>query len=146
MSKFKADVKTEWNGPVVIKDFDKAMFRSLHESADIVLSQAKALSPSDMAELRGSLNKQVTAKNAVVGTNAEYAPYVEFGTRPHAAPISALQGWADRHGIPVGAVWQSIKRKGTKAQPYLLPSLTANIRKIIAVFKKNNIKVKWVFK
>ena len=143
---FKADAKTEWNGPLAIKDFDKAMFRSLNEGADIVLSQAKALAPSDIAELRGSLTKQVTAANAVVGTNVEYAPYVEFGTRPHAAPISALQGWADRHGIPVGAVWMSIKRKGTKAQPFLLPSLTANIRKIIAVFKKNNIKVKWVFK
>jgi len=143
---FKADAKTEWNGPLAIKDFDKAMFRSLHESADIVVGQAKALAPSDMAELRGSIDKQVTAQNAVVGPNVDYAPYVEFPTRPHAAPISALQGWADRHGIPVGAVWMSIKRKGTKAQPFLLPSLTANIRKIIAVFAKNNIKVKWVFK
>lgn len=146
MSKFKAGAKTEWNGPEAIKDFDIAMFKSLSEGADIVLSQAKALAPSDLRQLAGSLNKQVSAKNAVVGTNIEYAPYVEFGTRPHAAPISALQGWADRHGIPVGAVWMSIKKKGTKAQPFLLPSLTGNIRKIIAVFAKNNIKVKWVFK
>ncbi len=143
---FKANAKTEWNGPAVIQDFDRAQFKSLFESADIVLSQAKALAPSDIAELRGSLNKQVTKNNAVVGTNVEYAPFVEFGTRPHAAPISALKGWADRHGIPVGAVWMSIKKKGTKAQPFLLPSLTANIRKIIAIFAKNNIKIKWIFK
>ena len=146
MSKFKAEAKTEWNGSLAIKDFNNAMFKSLHEGADIILSQAKALAPSDLRELTGSLNKKVTKDNAVVGTNVEYAPFVEFGTRPHAAPISALQGWADRHGIPVGAVFGSIKKKGTKAQPFLLPSLTANIRKIIAVFAKNNIKVKWIFK
>jgi len=139
-------VKVEWNGEQVMRDFDKMIFKSLHEGSDLVVSQAKALAPSDMAELRGSINKNVTAKNAVSGTNIDYAPYVEFGTRPHAAPISALQGWADRHGIPVGAVWMSIKKKGTKAQPFLWPAFTGNIKNIIAVFRKNGIKLKWVVK
>ncbi len=141
---FKPDVKTEWNGPLVIKDFDKAQFKSLFQSAVIVEGSAVARVAVDLAQLKGSINKDVKPTVAIVGTNDEKAPFIEFGTRPHAAPISALKGWADRHGIPVGAVWTSIKRKGTKAQPFLLPSLTENIRKIIDRFRKNNINLKWV--
>ena len=142
------DVKTdlEWNGKECKQDFDKMMYKSLYEGGAIVEGQAKATVTTDMAELRQSINKQVDNKSAVIGTNVEYAPYVEFGTRPHKAPISALKGWADRHGIPVGAVWMSIAKKGTKAQPFLLPALVDNVKKIIAVFKRNGINLKWVQK
>ena len=43
----------------------------------------------------------------------EYAWYVEEGSPPHSAPIEALRPWAERHGIPVGAVWYKIKTEGT---------------------------------
>jgi len=143
----KTEVKTEWNGKEVMKDFDKAMFKSLFTGASIVEGQAAATvsgQSTDLGQLLQSITKQVSSTKAVIGTNDAKAPHIEFGTRPHAAPISALQGWADRHGIPVGAVWMSIKRKGTKAQPFLLPALLKNVKKIIAVFAKNNINLKWV--
>ena len=44
----------------------------------------------------------------------DYAIYVEEGTKPHFPPIKALQGWADRHGIPVWAVAMKIAREGTE--------------------------------
>ena len=44
----------------------------------------------------------------------KYAAAVEYGTKPHFPPISALQGWADRHGIPVWAVARKIAREGTE--------------------------------
>ena len=44
----------------------------------------------------------------------KYAAYVEYGTKPHTPPVSALQGWADRHGIPVWAVVRKIQREGTE--------------------------------
>lgn len=44
----------------------------------------------------------------------EYAYYVEEGSPPHWPNIDALQGWADRHGIPVWAVAASIAKKGTE--------------------------------
>ena len=113
---FKPNAKTEWNGPLAIKDFDKAMFKSLTESAIIVESQAKALTPVDTGNLRGSITRDVKKDSAVVGTNVLYAIYVELGTRFQ------------------------------RAQAFLFPALTGNIRKIIAIFAKNNIKVKWVVK
>ena len=142
------DAKTElqWNGKEVKQDFDKMVYKSLYESAVIVEGQAKASAPSDMSQLRDSIGKEVTAKSAVIGTNVEHAPFIEFGTRPHKAPISALKGWAERHGIPVGAVWMSIAKKGTKAQPFLYPAFTKNIERIKGIFKKNGINLKWVQK
>lgn len=44
----------------------------------------------------------------------KYAAAMEYGTKPHFPPISALQGWADRHGIPVWAVARKIARDGTE--------------------------------
>jgi hypothetical protein len=44
----------------------------------------------------------------------KYAIFVEKDTRPHFPPIRALQGWADRHNIPVYAVAMAIAKHGTK--------------------------------
>lgn len=44
----------------------------------------------------------------------EYAIFVERGTKPHFPPIAALQGWADRHGIPAFLVARKIARDGTE--------------------------------
>jgi len=73
---------------------------------------------------RGVLLRGMRAKNRSSRARAEfvirpgeagdrYAIFVEKDTRPHWPPISALQGWADRHNIPVYAVAQKIAREGT---------------------------------
>mgnify|MGYP000123764867 CR=1 FL=1 len=51
-------------------------------------------------------------------TADKYAWFMEAGTRPHWAPRDALQGWADRHGIPVFLVQKAIAEKGTKPRKY----------------------------
>ncbi len=69
----------------------------------------------------GRLQKGITFDTYVKPPSVElrivsketYTVYVLRGTRPHSAPWSALQGWADRHGIPVFLVWRSIKLHGT---------------------------------
>ncbi len=48
----------------------------------------------------------------------EYAVPLELGSRPHMPPIDALQGWADRHGIPVWALAKKIARDGTEGRHY----------------------------
>lgn len=69
----------------------------------------------------GTLQKGISFDTYVSKPNVElrivskaaHTMYVLRGTRPHSAPWSALQGWADRHGIPVYLVWRSIKLHGT---------------------------------
>ena len=112
----KVATDLKWNGRACMKDFDSAQYKSLYQSAALVEGQAKAKAPTDTGHLRQSITKDVNKDNATIGTNVEYAPYVEFGTRRQ------------------------------KAQPYLLPSLLKNVKKIINIFKSNGINLKWVYK
>lgn len=48
----------------------------------------------------------------------KYAAAVEYGSKPHFPPIAALQGWADRHNIPVWLVANKIAREGTEPRHF----------------------------
>lgn len=70
-------------------------------------------------------------------TADEYAIFVEEGTRPHRAPIDALRPWAERHGIPVGAVWYKIATEGTDPRWFardafeeIYPSVTRDVPRL----------------
>ena len=129
-----------WNGAKVSKDFDLAQFKSLYQSASLVEAEAKSNVATDKGLLRQSINKQVDKNNAVIGTNVEYAPFVEFATRPHVITVknaSVLSNGKKFFG-------KSVNHPGTKAQPFLLPALTKNIKRIIKIFAKNGINLKWV--
>jgi hypothetical protein len=52
----------------------------------------------------------------------KYAVPLDQGSKPHFPPIEALQGWADRHGVPVWAVARKIAKKGTKARRFWKPT------------------------
>ena len=59
--------------------------KALTEAALIVEGAAKNLSPVDTGNLKGSITHAVGKDDARVGTNVEYAPYVEYGTSKMAA-------------------------------------------------------------
>ena len=66
---------------------------------------AKKNTPVDTGNLRSSINTQLVAKKtdrteAVVGTNVEYAPFVEFGTR-EMKPRSMFHKVIDENGQEV---------------------------------------------
>ena len=48
-------------------------------------THAKALTPVDTGNLRNSMAHSVSGDAAYIGSNVEYAPYVEFGTRRNKA-------------------------------------------------------------
>ena len=52
----------------------------LDRACIIVENQAKINCPVKYGTLRASITHEVEGVNGVVGTNTEYAPYVEFGT------------------------------------------------------------------
>ena len=52
-----------------------------------------------------------------------YASYVHDGTAPHMPPVKELEAWAKKKGISPWAVAMSIKKKGTKANPFLQRSV-----------------------
>lgn len=74
-------------------------------SCKVVEADAKAMCPVDTGELRKSITSEVSGTTGVVGTNKEYAMYVEFGTYKMAA------------------------------QPYLVPALKENEEKVVQIIK-----------
>lgn len=95
--------------------------RWLTKSVLLLEGEVKRQTPVDTGRLRASITHQVQPFRAWVGTNVKYAPFVEFGTRPHFPPPVALQPWARRHGFPPGPsgafmVAHAIARRGTRAR------------------------------
>lgn len=66
----------------VQKDFEKRIEKALTEIGLVAERYAKEMCPVDTGNLRGSINNKPTmVEQAVyIGTNVEYAPYVELGT------------------------------------------------------------------
>lgn len=72
-------------------------------------------------------------------SNVPYARYVEKGTRPHfppAFPGSALDQWAEMHGLNAYAVAQSIAKKGTRPHPFVEPTYMAMSSDVPQLFVK----------
>lgn len=60
---------------------DEAVARALEAIGLQAEGYAKMLAPVDTGRLRNSLTHTVEGDAAYIGTNVEYAPYVEYGTR-----------------------------------------------------------------
>lgn len=91
--------------PIIKKSYELREQAALNIAADLVLRTAKLNTPVDTGLLRNSEQKQIKGNIALVGTNTEYAPNVEFGTSKQ------------------------------KAQPYLTPALVDNTNNIKNIFK-----------
>lgn len=87
------------NAEQVVDGIDSAIGAALEEIGLLAENYAAKKCPVDTGNLRGSITYEVDAgDNAVyIGTNVEYAPYVELGTsRQKAQPF--LRPAASEHG------------------------------------------------
>jgi len=61
---------------------EKALSQVIRKTAFSIEARAKSLCPVDTGVLRNSITTKIhSPMKATVGTNVEYAPYQEFGTR-----------------------------------------------------------------
>lgn len=95
------------------------------------ISQERVASSStDTGQLlRSGIPPEIRSDGSVVwGYAAEYARYVEEGTRPHWPPVSALRGWARRVLGDESAAWavaRKIAAEGTDPAPFVQPGIDA---------------------
>lgn len=120
--------RTFREGPEVVSDeIGKGMKRSVKR----VGTSVQKYTPVDRNRLRGSITDAVERSGAkttgIVGTKVDYAPHVEFGTRPHWPPLAALEVWARRHGTTAFLVARAIARRGTAAREMFKRGLEENV-------------------
>ena len=56
-----------------------------------VAAQAKELAPVVTGNLKGSISYRVEGRDAIIGTNVDYAQHIEYGTR--GLPKMSLRGF-----------------------------------------------------
>lgn len=118
--------------PAIVKKYGN---EAIKKSVLTLLAHAREEAPVDQGFLRGpGMQFSFGELTGLLENKAPYAMYVHEGTQPHYVPISAIQGWADRHGIPAFLVQRSIKQKGTKAQPFFKDSIEASQSQIDKFF------------
>lgn len=74
--KFEVDSKV----PDVLAETKKAKKRCLVKIGLVAERYAKKIAPVQTGRLRGSITHTHDDESAYIGTNVEYAPYVELGT------------------------------------------------------------------
>lgn len=72
----------EDNTLAIVNAIDQALARALEEVGLVAEGYAKKACPVDTGRLRNSITHQVrpSEKSVYIGTNVEYAPYVELST------------------------------------------------------------------
>jgi len=128
-----------------------AAYYSLLRGGYKVQGRARYLVPVNTGYLRASIAVAGDIGNlsVQVGSKLKYAAPVEFGSKPHTPPLSAIQGWVDKQKTNIsdmvdrstrrrlrkqgllgkasaGAVWQKIRMQGTDPHPYLWPAFIEN--------------------
>lgn len=102
----------------------------------LVENDAKRKCPVDTGQLRASITHEIEGTTGVVGTNVEYAPYVEYGTGKYASGPYEGKGrqtpWAYQDRETGEWIWT----KGQVAQPYLEPALLENENEIFRLFEE----------
>ena len=102
---------------------------ALNESCLLVENTAKENCPVDSGQLRNSITSNVSGETGEVGTNVEYAPYVEYGTGVYNSGRLTPWSYQDASGE-----WHTTT--GQKPQPFLVPALDSNRDKILNIFKE----------
>lgn len=111
-----------------------ANIKWLKAAALVIQSQAKALAPVDTSNLKTSINHKVEVSKleAYIGTNCDYAIYVEFGTGEFAENGNGRKGgW-----IYINNEGKTIFTKGNKPKPYLRPAYRQNKQALIQLLNK----------
>lgn len=104
--------------------------KALNRACLVVENEAKRLCPVNTGDLRNSITHEVHNDVGIVGTNKEYAPYVEFGTG-----IFAVEG----NGRDTPWSYQDDKGEwhttvGQKPQPFLETAIQTKKKLVIKEF------------
>lgn len=112
---------------------------ALANSTQEVVREVRQRAPHAFGTLQRSVLAEVHYPVGEVAVNEPYGKDVEEGTGPHTPPHEAIERWAAKKGLPKGVSWaivNTIKKRGTKAQPFFKPGWEASQNFINDQFEK----------
>lgn len=98
------------NSAAVLAAFDAKKKQALLAVGAAAEGHAKAITPVDTGRLRNSISHAAAGDAAYIGTNVEYAPYVEFGTYRKKAH-HMLKRAATEHGAEYAAIVKAAMKR-----------------------------------
>jgi HK97 gp10 family phage protein len=144
--RFKVDSKEAQQAFEIAPDvMERNLERFLSRGAQEVARAAKSFAPKAFSTLTNSiLASRVGPLHWRVSPGANYAPYVEGGTRPHFPPPVNLQPWVERVLGLSGEearhraflIARAISRRGTRAQPYMRPAAEQMRSRVFALLNE----------
>ena len=117
--------------------YEQARERSLEIIGLKAEEYAKKEVPTRHGRLKNSITHKVDGKDVLVGTNVEYAPYVEFGTGVYAEDGGGRQTpwvYKDEDGYH----WT----QGMRAKPFLRPAATEHSQTYEQIITDEFAKIK----
>lgn len=113
------------------EDFPKALAKGLTLGCLVIERNAKQGAPVDTGNLRNSITHKVEEDTGYVGTNCDYAPYVEIGTGIYSSQGTGRQDpwvYQDAKGE-----WH--KTRGSHPHPFLKPARDEHLSDILKCFE-----------
>lgn len=118
------------------KALNDTIVRALEKCGLVAEAYAKQLCPVDTGNLRNSINHAVDPQEpaAYIGSNVEYAAYVELGTGAENYPGGRPTPWAYKDG---NGNWHTTR--GNPAKPYLVPAVADHKDKYEQIFQQEGL-------
>lgn len=135
---------TENNIPAAKAAAEKAAERALDIIGGKAVEYAVKRCPSRTSNLKNNIYKRVEGDHVLVGTEVEYAPYVELGTGKHYEPPPE---WMEAHGKRGKGrdKWFWFDEKGDKKwhigfpqkpKPFLRPAIKDHLKEYWSIIRK----------
>jgi phage gpG-like protein len=115
MANMSFEIKTD-NTDAILKATDEAIYNALEIVGNKAADYAAGLAPVDTGNLKNSMTCDVSIdeKAVYIGTDVEYAPYVEFGHRQEV-------------GRYVPEIGKRLVKAYVPAKPFLKPAIVNNL-------------------
>lgn len=127
-----SEIQIKDNSKEVLSALRTQAAKALEECGLVAEGYAKMLSPVDSGALRNSISHTVADNECYIGTNQEYAPYVEFGTGVYYDGGGRQTPWtySDSKGN-----WHMTN--GQRAKPYLKPAVAEHTEEYRQIIEDN---------
>lgn len=119
------------NSAQVLAELQKRIDVALEKCGLLAEGYAQLKCPADTGNLRNSITHKTSKDEMVVGTNVEYAAYVEYGTGKYSEKGGRQTPWVykDSEGN-----WHYTE--GMKPRPYIKPSIADHLDKYKQVIQQ----------